>query len=140
MLGRYACLRLSELTTLHMWDRDDDRLLVRGQGDKERIVYANDDLLLALRRLDLKQPRGYYIPGARDGHLHPQSVHEIIKRGGTRTRYGMPALPPRTAPRATCGPCRTCWGTPRLRRRGGISILTTRHAVALPRQPRSGTQ
>lgn len=80
MLGRYACLRLTELTTLHMRDRDGDRLLIRGKGDKERIVYANDDLLFALRRLEHDQPRGFYFPGATDGHLHPQSVHKIIKR------------------------------------------------------------
>lgn len=80
MLGRYACLRLTELSTLHMRDRDDDRLLIRGKGDKERIVYANDDLLFALRRLELEQPRGFYFPGETDGHLHPQSVHKIIKR------------------------------------------------------------
>lgn len=80
MLGRYACLRLSELTTLHMRDRDRDRLRIRGKGDKERIVYANDDLLLTLRRLEREQPHGYYFPGATDGHMHPQSVHKIIKR------------------------------------------------------------
>ncbi len=80
MLGRYACLRLSELTCLHMRDRDGDRLRVLGKGDKERIVYANDDLLLTLKRLEREQPRGHYFPGATDGHMHPQSVHKIIKR------------------------------------------------------------
>lgn len=80
MLGRYACLRLNEITTLHMRNRDGDRLIIRGKGDKERIVYANEPLLFALRRLEQDEPSGYYFPGETDGHLHPQSVHKIIKR------------------------------------------------------------
>lgn len=80
MLGRYACLRLNEITTLHMRDRAGDVLTVLGKGDKERFVDANPPLLLALRELEQQQPRGYYFPGGHDGHLHPQSVHKIIKR------------------------------------------------------------
>lgn len=80
MLGRYACLRLTEITTLHMRHREDDRLTVRGKGDKERIVFVNDDLMRALRTLERGQPHGYYFPGETSGHLHPQSVHKIIKR------------------------------------------------------------
>lgn len=80
MLGRYACLRLTELSTLHMRHRQGDRLLIRGKGDKERVVYANDHLMRALRVLELAQPHGFYFPGETDGHLHPQSVHKIIKR------------------------------------------------------------
>jgi integrase/recombinase XerC len=80
MLGRYACLRLTEISTLHMRDRDGDLLRVLGKGNKERIVYVNDDLAHALTRIELEQPRGYYFPGGTDGHMHPQSVHKIIKR------------------------------------------------------------
>lgn len=80
LLGRYACLRLTEFTTLHMRHRDGERLMIRGKGDKERIVYANDDLLDALRVLEREQPYGYYFPGESAGHLHIQSAHKIVKR------------------------------------------------------------
>ncbi|GGF30250.1 integrase [Microbacterium sorbitolivorans] len=80
MLGRYACLRLSEITTLKMMHRDGDRLHVRGKGDKDRVVYLNDEVLAALRVLERALPDGHYFPGETDGHLHPQSVHKIIKR------------------------------------------------------------
>lgn len=79
LLGRYACLRLSEMTTLHMDQRDGERLLIRGKGDKDRIVYLNDDVLLALRRIEVEHD-GYYFPGEAGGHMHPQSVHKIVKR------------------------------------------------------------
>lgn len=80
MLGRYACLRLSEITALHMAHRDRDRLWIRGKGDKDRIVYLNDDVQLALRILERELPRGYYFPGATGEHMHEQSVHKVIKR------------------------------------------------------------
>lgn len=79
MLGRYACLRLSEISSLHMGDRNGDMLTVLGKGDKQRFVDVNDPLMLALRALEEEQPYGYYFPGE-NGHLHPQSVHKIIKR------------------------------------------------------------
>lgn len=80
LLGRYACLRLSEIATLHMRDRRGEVLLIRGKGDKERYVYVNRPLAVALDLLEEQLPRGHYFPGATDGHLHPQSVHKIIKR------------------------------------------------------------
>ncbi|GAA3949001.1 tyrosine-type recombinase/integrase [Microbacterium soli] len=80
LLGRYACLRLTEIATLHMRDRRGEVLLIRGKGDKERYVYVNDPLALALDVLEERLPRGHYFPGETDGHLHPQSVHKIIKR------------------------------------------------------------
>jgi integrase/recombinase XerC len=80
LLARYGCLRLTELTELHMNNRDGDRLLVLGKGSKERIVYANEPLLDALLRLELDLPRGYYFPGETNGHMHSQSVHKVIKR------------------------------------------------------------
>lgn len=80
LLGRYACLRLTEITTLHMRDRRGEVLLIRGKGDKERYVYVNEPLAVALDVLEEHLPRGYYFPGETDGHLHYQSVHKIIKR------------------------------------------------------------
>lgn len=80
LLGRYACLRLTEIATLHMRDRRGEVLLIRGKGDKERYVYVNQPLGVALDLLEQQLPRGHYFPGVTDGHLHPQSVHKIIKR------------------------------------------------------------
>ncbi|GAB6857879.1 tyrosine-type recombinase/integrase [Microbacterium xylanilyticum] len=80
MLGRYACLRLSEIATLDMRHRADDVLRIRGKGDKDRVVYVNEPLMDALLLLERLLPRGPYFPGETDGHLHPQSVHKIIKR------------------------------------------------------------
>jgi site-specific recombinase XerD len=80
LLGRYACLRLSEISTLHMRDRRGEVLLIRGKGDKERYVYVNQPLTVALDLLEDRLPRGHYFPGETAGHLHPQSVHKIIKR------------------------------------------------------------
>lgn len=80
MLARYACLRLSEISTLRMRDRVGETLIVRGKGDKERYVDINPPLMLALVVLEEEQPFGPYFPGETNGHLHPQSVHKIIKR------------------------------------------------------------
>lgn len=80
LLARYGCLRLAELSTLHTRDRQGDLLRVRGKGDKERLVAANEDLLAALVALEDDQGPGYYFRGQRGPHMHPQSVHKIIKR------------------------------------------------------------
>jgi site-specific recombinase XerD len=80
MLARYACLRLSEIATLRMKDRTGETLIIRGKGDKERFVDVNPPLMLALTKLEEEQPYGHYFPGSTNGHLHPQSVHKIIKR------------------------------------------------------------
>lgn len=80
MLARYACLRLTELTTLHTHDRQGERLRILGKGDKERIVYANEPLMFALHAIEREQGVGYYFPGGTDGHLHPMSVNKIITR------------------------------------------------------------
>ncbi len=80
LLARYGCLRLSELTTLHTSARSGERLTIRGKGDKERVVYANEPLLFALHALERTQGPGYYFPGLRGPHMHPMSVNKIITR------------------------------------------------------------
>lgn len=80
LLARYGCLRLTELTTLHMHDRQGERLTIRGKGDKERVVYANEHLLHALHVLELEQGEGFYFPGDAGPHLHSVSVNKIITR------------------------------------------------------------
>lgn len=81
LLGRLACLRLSEITTLQLRDRVDDALLVTGKGGKQRMVYANEQLLDILRERERELGGGtYYFPGRFGGCMHPQSVNKIITR------------------------------------------------------------
>lgn len=80
MLARYACLRLSELTTLTTSAREGEWLRVIGKGDKERIVGVNEPLLFALHALERAQGPGHYFPGQRGPHMHPMSVNKIITR------------------------------------------------------------
>ncbi len=80
LLARYACLRLTELTTLHTSNREGDMLRIIGKGGKERMVGINTDLAAALDTLEREQGRGYYLPGHTGAHMHPQSVHKIILR------------------------------------------------------------
>lgn len=80
LLARDVWLRLSELTSLHTDHRHGDRLYIRGKGGKERIAYLSKDAAGALDALEREQGRGYYFPGLAGDHLHPQSVHKIIKR------------------------------------------------------------
>lgn len=80
LLGRLACLRLTELTTLHMKHREGDVLRITGKGDKQRLVPIADDLMPALLTLERMQGYGFYFPGRWGGSMHPQSVNKIITR------------------------------------------------------------
>jgi site-specific recombinase XerD len=80
LLGRYGCLRLTELTTLHSRQREHDLLRILGKGQKQRLVPANDELLHALLTLERIQGPGYYFPGRTGPHLHPQAVTKMISR------------------------------------------------------------
>lgn len=81
LLARYAGLRLSELTNLHMRDREGDQLRIVGKGGKQRLVPINPELLQILERLEvMRGSDDYYFPGLFGGAMHPQSVEKIIKR------------------------------------------------------------
>lgn len=81
LLGRLACLRLTELTTLQLRDRNADALIIHGKGGKERVVYAGEQLLDVLRERERELGGGtYYFPGRFGGHMHSQSVNKIITR------------------------------------------------------------
>lgn len=80
LLGRLACLRLTELTTLHMRHREGDVLRVTGKGQKQRMVPIADDLMPVLLTLERQQGFGFYFPGRWGGSMHPQSVNKIITR------------------------------------------------------------
>lgn len=79
-LMRFGCLRLSETASFHSERRQGDVLRVLGKGDKERIVYANQDLEAALHAIEREQGPGHYFPGLRGPHMHPQSVNKIVTR------------------------------------------------------------
>lgn len=80
LLGRYAGLRLNEITTLHTRQREGDVLRILGKGERTRMVPINDELLLILRRLEAHVGDDYYFPGQSEGHLHPMTVNKIITR------------------------------------------------------------
>lgn len=80
MLARFACLRLSEMSSLHTRHREGDRLRITGKGDKQRIVYLNEEVLHALLDLERAQGSGFYFPGRFGGHMHPAAVNKIITR------------------------------------------------------------
>ena len=81
LLARLACLRLSELTMLPLSARRHDTLTILGKGEKERLVYINDDLMHVLlqREREVAGAR-FYFPGRFGSHMHPQSVNKIITR------------------------------------------------------------
>lgn len=80
LLARYGCLRLTELTTLHMRQRECDLLRIIGKGEKERFVPLNDQLLEVLLTIERQHGEGYYFPGRFGGCYHPQSVNKMITR------------------------------------------------------------
>lgn len=81
LLARYACLRLSEITTLHTRHRVGDILTITGKGGKQRYVPANDALLAVLLQLESEQGRGYYFPGVgANPYLHYTTVERKIQR------------------------------------------------------------
>lgn len=82
LLARYACLRLEELSSLRVGNREGDRIRVRGKGDRIRIVYMHPDLCHALHELEGELAGSpWYFPGrVANAHMHPQSMHKIIKR------------------------------------------------------------
>lgn len=80
LLGRLACLRLTEITTLHSDDWRGDWLHITGKGDKQRRVFVVPELAAALRaQLEEVGPGGYFFPGLSGPHMHPQSVCKLIR-------------------------------------------------------------
>lgn len=82
LLARLACLRLTEVATLPIAALEEDYLRVIGKGNKERIVYANAELLPTLleRRREAGRDAEYFFEGRFGGSMHPMSVNKIITR------------------------------------------------------------
>ncbi|MFP7833153.1 tyrosine-type recombinase/integrase [Marisediminicola sp. LYQ134] len=84
LLGRLACLRLSEITHLHTKHREGDTLRVTGKGEKQRLVPINDHLMGVLLTLERQQGVGYYFPGRYGGAQHVSTIgRKITTRTGT---------------------------------------------------------
>lgn len=60
LLGAMGGLRLSEITHLHMSDREQGILRVKGKGGKYRIIPINKTLAEALDRIESRADFGYY--------------------------------------------------------------------------------
>lgn len=71
-------MRLSELVGINLNDIKENKLLLRGKGNKERVVYLNDACLSALEQ---------YLPirNQQLDHIKPEAKHALfITRNGTR--------------------------------------------------------
>lgn len=82
LLGGMGGLRLSEITTLHMDQREGNQLRVKGKGGVTRIVPLNSMLAEALDRIEAKGRHGYYFanPYRNDQHYSIDYVADRIKK------------------------------------------------------------
>jgi integrase/recombinase XerD len=88
ILMLYGGLRLREVSSMR-WQAINwpgKALLIRGKGDKERIVPIHDNLLEALRswrdKAVKKRPGDPLFPGYRGQALRPRSIEKIVLRAG----------------------------------------------------------
>jgi integrase/recombinase XerC len=79
LLGRLACLRLSEITQLHTNHREGRFLRILGKGQKTRMIPVNDELAIILDRLEALQGTGFYFPGRYGSHAHVSTIATLIK-------------------------------------------------------------
>lgn len=76
-LGAECGLRRHEIAKAHADDVEAGEWLhVIGKGGKHRIVHLEHEL----RALVVRLGPGYLFPGGTDGHLHPNTVYERIRR------------------------------------------------------------
>lgn len=80
LLGRQACLRLSEIAALRLEDRAGDRLRIDGKGGTVRYVWLSDETAAALDELETARTGGWYFPGRFEGHIHAEALSKIIRR------------------------------------------------------------
>lgn len=111
-LGAEAGLRLSEIAAVHSRDvLEGDAgpsLIVRGKGDKQRIVPISEDLAKRITAAP-----GWLFPGRWRGHVEKSYVSRHLTRllpdgwGRTRCATGTPRAC--TRPRTICCWSRSCW-------------------------------
>lgn len=80
MFGRLACMRRrrSETTTLPIRRREGDVLRINGKDEKQRLVPVNDQLDVALVKLEHVQGAGYFSPGRYEGAQHTSTIGRKI--------------------------------------------------------------
>jgi integrase len=76
-LGAECGLRRHEIAKVHRDDVEDGEWLnVVGKGGRHRVVHLSVELRDLIGRLG----SGYLFPGGTNGHLHPNTVYERIRR------------------------------------------------------------
>lgn len=78
LLARHGCLRRAEIAALPVSSRHGSHLIVKGKGSKERMVPLTDELLEALKTLEV-DGRTVYFPGYKGRHVTPETVWKIVK-------------------------------------------------------------
>lgn len=79
LLGGMGGLRLSEITTLHMDNREGNQLRVKGKGGVTRIVPLNSTLAAALDGIQNKGRYGYYFANPYTSHEHRSISYVAIR-------------------------------------------------------------
>jgi integrase len=79
LLGAECGLRVSEIATLRLSDREGDWLHVLGKGHKIRKVFVTPELGRNLDLLASRSRNGYYFPGDRTDHLHQSTVWRRVR-------------------------------------------------------------
>lgn len=80
-LGAEGGLRVAEISSLHVDDRDGEWLTVTGKGGKVRSVYLSPELAGILTTLERTSAKwGYYFPGRPRRPVAPSTVWRRIRR------------------------------------------------------------
>jgi site-specific recombinase XerD len=97
LLGAMGGLRLSEITNLHMDNREGNLLRVLGKGQKERIIPMNATLSAALDRLESALDFGFYFPNPETGKARSISYVSIHLKKDLPPKYSAHSLRHRAA-------------------------------------------
>lgn len=83
-----ACLRISELINLKMSDLLEDAIIVRGKGDKDRVVYFTDEAKRAIENyLDVRKDSGIdnLFVSNQGTPMKRECVSDMLKKLGRRS-------------------------------------------------------
>lgn len=97
LLGAMGGLRLSEITNLHMENREGTLLRVLGKGQKERIIPMNATLTAALDRIERDADWGFYFPNPDTHKARSISYVSILLKKDLPPKYSAHSLRHRAA-------------------------------------------
>jgi integrase/recombinase XerC len=100
LLGAMGGLRLSEITNLHMENREGNLLRVLGKGQKERIIPINASLAAALNQIEQENDWGFYFPNPDTHKARSISYVSIQLKKDLPPRYSAHSLRHRAASQA----------------------------------------